>query len=169
MTENRDLPCPECDGIDRRELLRYVSLAPAAIAIGAAARPSTARAVGELAPMPREWKPGPAEALVKELFSGMDDAQKKAVCRPYNDPARLSVNPNKALDKTIGSIYTKTQQGVDPELYRPRAMSVGDDISWKQITLGGTWDASKSFDKTGANIFWATCWHIRSSRLRATT
>lgn len=32
-------------------------------------------------------------------------------------------------------------------------MSAGDDASWRQITRGGTWDASKSFDKTGANIF----------------
>jgi hypothetical protein len=151
MTDNRELNCPECDGMDRRELLRYVSLAPAAVAVGAALRPGTAKAGAELLPMPREWTPGPAEALVKELFAGMTEEQKKDVCRPYKDPARLSVNPNKALDKTIGSVYTKTQMELIERIVR--AMSVGDDISWKQITRGGTWDASKSFDKTGANIF----------------
>jgi len=151
MTENREPNCPECDGMDRRELLRYVSIAPVAIAAGASLRPGTARAAAELLPMPREWKPGPAEALVKELFSGMTEEQKKLVCRPYDNKDRLTVNPNHALDKTIGSVYTQTQQELIERIVR--AMSSGDDVSWKQITRGGTWDASKSFGNTGANIF----------------
>ena len=154
MSENREPNCPECDGVDRRELLRYVSIAPVAAAIGASVlRPATAFAAAspELAPMPREWKPGPAEALVKELFSGMSDDQKKKVCRPYDNKDRLTCNPNHALDKPIGEVYTKTQQELIEKILR--AMSSGDELSWKQITRGGTWDASKSFDRTGANIF----------------
>lgn len=41
-----------------------------------------------------------AEDLVKELFAGLTDNQKKAVVKPWNHPARKSVNPNRALDKT---------------------------------------------------------------------
>src|SRR5260221_14477118 len=108
MTESREPNCPECEGMDRRELLRYVSIAPAVIAAGAALRPGTAKA--ELLPMPREFKVSPAEALVKELYASMTDEQKKSVCGDYDNTARLSVNPNSALDKTIGSVYTKTQQ-----------------------------------------------------------
>ena len=151
MTETREPNCPECDGIDRRELLRYVSIAPAVIAAGAALKSGTARAAAEVLPMPREFKAGPAEALVKELYASMTDEQKKAVCRPYDNPARLSVNPNHALDKTIGSVYTKTQQELIERIVK--AISVGDDLSWKQISRGGTWDGSKSFGNTGANIF----------------
>ncbi len=46
MTENREMNCPECDGLDRRELLRYVSIAPAALAAGVALKSSVARAGG---------------------------------------------------------------------------------------------------------------------------
>jgi hypothetical protein len=150
MSDSREQNCPECDGIDRRELLRYVSIAPAAIAVGASLKPAVARAAEEVLPMPREWKP-PAEALVKELYTSMTDDQKKSVCRPYDNAARLSVNPNRALDKTIGTVYTKPQQELIERILRE--LSTGDDISWKQISRGGTWDASKTFGNTGANIF----------------
>jgi len=151
MTESREPNCPECDGIDRRELLRYVSIAPAALAAGVALKPATARAANEVLPMPREWKVGPAEALVKELYASMTDVQKKAACRPYDNPDRLTVNPNHALDKPIGAVYDKTQQELIERIVK--ALSTGDDVSWKQISRGGTWDGSKAFEKTGANIF----------------
>ncbi len=35
MSDSRDPNCPECVGFDRRELLRYVSIAPAVVAAGA--------------------------------------------------------------------------------------------------------------------------------------
>jgi len=149
MTESREPLCSECEGLDRRELLRYVSIAPVAVAAGAALKPSKASA--EMLPMPREYKAGPAEALVKELYAGMSEEQKKSICRPYDNAARLSVNPNRALDKTVGSVFDKTQQELIERIVK--AISAGDDLSWKQISRGGTWDASKTFANTGANIF----------------
>ena len=154
MTESREPNCPECVGIDRREMLRYVSIAPLAVAAtgGMTLLPRTARAAeNEVLPMPREWKPGPAEALARELYAGMSDKQKEAVCLPYDHAARLSVNPNKALNKTIGTVFDKKQEELLERIVR--AMSAGDDLSWKQITRGGTWDASKTFGNTGANFF----------------
>lgn len=151
MTETREPNCPECT-FDRRDLLRYVSIAPVLAAGGATLLTGKAKAANEMLPMPREYKAGPAEELVKELYSGMSDEQKKLICRPFDNPARLSVNPNHALDKTIGAVFTaKPQQELVERIVK--AMSAGDEASWKQITRAGTWDASKSFDKTGANIF----------------
>ena len=152
MIETRETNCPECVGIDRRELLRYASVAPVVAAVGGVTLlPRTARAAHEVLPMPREWKPGPAEALVKELYAGMTEDQKKAVCLPWNHAARLSVNPNRALNKTIGSVFTNTQSELIERIVK--GISSGDEAAWKQITRSGTWDASKSFANTGANIF----------------
>lgn len=148
MTETRESNCPECGIVDRRELLRYVSIAPAALAAGVSLKPQAIRAEEKPAPT---TKTKPAEELVKELYSTMTDEQKKSVCRPYDNSARLSVNPNSALDKQIGAVYTKQQQELIERILK--AMSAGDEASWKQITRGGTWDNSKSFERTGANIF----------------
>jgi len=153
MSEPRETNCTECAGIDRRELLRYVSIAPVAALAGTVAlRPGAAAgAENEVLPMPREYTPGPAENLVKELYAGMSDEQKKAVCLPFDHPSRLSVNPNHALNKTIGSVFNSKQSELIERIVK--ALSAGDDASWKQITRGGTWDASKSFGNTGANFF----------------
>jgi hypothetical protein len=91
-----------------------------------------------------------AEDLVKELFAGLTDTQKKAVVKPWNHRARKSVNPNRALDKTIGAVYTKEQQELVQKIVRAIA---SDDKGWHQISRAGTWDATKSFDRMGADIF----------------
>jgi len=147
MTENQN--CPECGTVDRRELLRYVSIAPAVLAVGAGT--ATIARAADAKPVASDRKIKPAEELVKELYSTMNDEQKKSVCRPYTDAARKSLNPNRALDKSIESVYTPQQQELIERILK--AMSAGDDQSWNQITRGGTWDNSKSFGKTGANIF----------------
>lgn len=149
MTETRQ-DCPECQTIDRRELLRYVSIAPAAVAV-AATLPGSARAEKEILPMPRVRSANPGGDLVKELFAGMSEQQKKDVVMPWDNAARLSVNPNRALGKTVGSVFDAKQQELIERIVK--SMSSGDEAAWKQITRGGTWDASKTFGNTGANIF----------------
>jgi len=155
MSDIRETNCPECNGVDRRELLRYISITPVAIAAASAVGMTTgsARAAesNELLPMPREFKAGPAEDLAKELYAGMSETQRKAVCLPFEDARRLSVNPNHALNKTVGSVFDAKQSELIERIVK--AMSLGDDVSWKQITRGGTWDASKTFGNTGANFF----------------
>jgi len=153
MSNFRESDCPECAGFDRRELLRYVSIAPLAVAAGGLAlRPGVANAEEiEVLPMPRLRTPGPAEDLAKELYAGMSDTQRKAVCMPFDSAQRLAVNPNHALNKTIGSVFDKKQIELIERIVK--SLSAGDDASWKQITRGGTWDASKTFENTGANFF----------------
>ncbi|MFL5343096.1 MAG: DUF3500 domain-containing protein [Gemmataceae bacterium] len=140
--------CPECDGFDRREFVRTLAVGGAALASGWATFlwPSALRAEK---PMPRTPNKA-AEDLVKELFAGLTDGQKKAVVKPWDHPARRSVNPNKALDQKIGAVYTKPQQELVERIVRAIA---SDEKGWNQITRGGTWDASRSFDQTGADIF----------------
>jgi hypothetical protein len=145
MKNSTSPACPECDGLDRREFIRSLALGGAALAAGSASMlvPGTARA------MPRVVNTV-AEDLVKELFAGLTDAQKKAVVKPWDHPARKSVNPNRALDKKIGAVYTKPQQQLVEKIVRAIA---SDDKGWHQVTRGGTWDGTKSFDRAGADIF----------------
>jgi uncharacterized protein DUF3500 len=143
-------PCPECDGLDRRDFVRTLAVGGAALAAGGTLlAPRFALAAGERGPMPRVVNTA-AEDLVKELYATLDADQKKAVCKPWNHPARKSVNPNKALDKKIGAVYTKPQQELLEKIVRAIA---SDDRGWHQITRNGTWDASKAFDNCGADIF----------------
>ena len=148
MKDFRSPACSECDGFDRRGFLRTLAVGGAALATGWTPMllPGTARADK---PMPRSPNPV-AEDLVKELFAGLTDTQKKAVVKPWDHAARRSVNPNKALDKKIGDVYSKTQQELVQQIVRAIA---SDDKGWNQITRDGTWDASRSFENTGADIF----------------
>ena len=151
MTENREVICPECAPVDRRDFVRYVSLGAAALTTGMTTLlPSVARAAAETLPMPRVRKSQLAEDLIKELFAGMSDDQKKKVAKPFDHPARLSVNPNRALDRKIGSVYSKTQVELIERIVR--AISGSDQGFW-QISRAGTWDQSMEFINTGADFF----------------
>jgi Protein of unknown function (DUF3500) len=138
--------CPECD-LDRRDFVRTLAVGGAALAAGGALAPRVL--AGERGPMPRVVNPA-AEGLVKELYAGLSADQKKAVVKPWTDARRLSVNPNRAMDKKIGAVYTKPQQELVERIVKAIA---SDDKGWHQITRAGTWDASKSFTETGADIF----------------
>ena len=140
--------CPDC-GLGRRDFVRTLAIGGAALAAGGTLAAPIVRAAGEIGPMPRVANTV-AEDLVKELFAGLDATQKMAVVKPWDHPARRSVNPNKALDKTLGKVFTKPQQDLIEKIVR--AIS-SDEKGWHQITRAGTWDASKTFDNCGADIF----------------
>jgi hypothetical protein len=141
--------CPECDGLDRRDFVRTLTVGGAALAAGGTLLAPRPAAAGERSPMPRVVNTV-AEDLVKELYAGLSADQKKAVVKPWADGRRLSVNPNRAMDKKIGAVYTKPQQELVERIVKAIA---SDDKGWHQITRAGTWDASKSFTETGADIF----------------
>jgi hypothetical protein len=139
--------CPECgdtvpaEPVDRRGFLRIVGGGAAALALS---RPSSGWA---------QEKPSntSAEDLIKELYTALTDDQKKLVVSAYTDPARLKIY-NKAIGKTIGEAYTKPQQELVERILR--AICSGEE-GWRQISRDGTWDASKSFENCGANLFGA--------------
>lgn len=149
MKDTFTLDCPECTGFDRRDFVRTLAVGGAALAAGGAVISPRNVFAGELGPMPRVVNTV-AEDLVKELYAGLDASQKKAIVKPWEHAARKSVNPNKALDKKIGAVLTKNQQELVERIVK--AMS-SDDKGWHQVSRAGTWDASKSFDNTGADIF----------------
>jgi hypothetical protein len=149
MQNHTSRPCPECDNLDRRGFIRTLALGGAALTAGSASMLLPASAWADTKPMPRVANPV-AEDLVKELFAGLTETQKKAVVKPWDHKARKSVNPNRALDKTIGAVYTKEQQELVQKIVRAIA---SDDEGWQQISRNGTWDATKSFDRVGADIF----------------
>jgi hypothetical protein len=149
MQKHTSPPCPECDNLDRRDFIRNLALGGAVLTAGSPSLLLAHSADGDKKPMPRVSNTV-AEDLVKELFAGLTDKQKKAVVKPWDHPARKSVNPNKALDKTIGAVYTKEQQDLVQKIVRAIA---ADDKGWHQVSRGGTWDATKRFDNMGADIF----------------
>lgn len=149
MKETPETNCPECTSFDRRDFVRAVAIGGAALATGGAVMAPRFAVAGETGPMPRVVNTV-AEELVKELYSTLKADQKKAVVKAWDSPARKSVNPNHALDKTVGAVYTQTQQEL---LIRIVKAISSDDKGWHQISRAGTWDASKSFDNTGADIF----------------
>ena len=135
--------CPECGEtvrMDRRGFLRSAGAGAAALALS--------RLPGASA---QESKPSDqtAEALIRELYSGLNADQKLAVVRPFHAPERLQYF-NAALGRKIGDTYTKPQQDLVGRILR--ALSSGEE-GWNQISRGGTWDASKAFENCGADLF----------------
>jgi hypothetical protein len=157
MAEIETPYCPECDeafdfpeppAVGRRDFIRAVGGAAAAVALtGAAAR----------AAAPAK-KPRPAEELVRELFAGLSDEQKKRVVLPFDHVAEpRTARPtrkgmyNAAINKVfIQDAYTRPQQELVERIVK--ALSSGDD-GYRQISRNGTWDATRSFGRCGALIF----------------
>lgn len=135
--------CPECretvpaEPFDRRAFLK---MAGGAAVAGAVALP---RVWGQEASNKR------AEDLIKELYSSLAEEQKADVVSPFDSPNRLKIY-NQALGKPIGKAYTKPQQELVSRILRAIC---SDEDGWKQISRGGTWDASKAFENCGANLF----------------
>ncbi|QVL30424.1 DUF3500 domain-containing protein [Telmatocola sphagniphila] len=137
------LNCPECVDLDRRDFVRLMGTGAAVLSgagLSLASEP-------EKLPMPQVIHP--AEELVKELFAGLSEDQKKNIQLPWNHEARGRMY-NKALGKPIKDVYTKPQQELVVRVLK--AMSSGEE-GYRQFSRDGTWDASKSFENCGANIF----------------
>ena len=134
--------CPECgdrvpaEPRSRRDFLRTAAAGAAALALARV-------------PAWAQEKDATAEALIKELYTGLTDDQKKAVIAPFDDAGRLKIY-NAALGKRIGDAYTKPQRELVMRILRALA---ADEKGWEQITRKGTWDASKDFEACGANLF----------------
>jgi len=144
MAKPQKRACPECgdtvpaEPIDRRSFLKVAGAGAAALALSRTA-------------WTQDTSNKTAEELIKELYTGLSDDQKKGVIHPIDDPARFKLY-NAALDpkKKIGDAYTKPQQELVGKILRSIASG---EAGWNQLSRGGTWDASKSFEACGANLF----------------
>lgn len=97
-------PCPDCDGVSRRDFLRSVGGAAAVVAAGglpifAMPRPASAAPTGT------------SESLVPQLYKSLTDAQKQAVCFGWDHPRRQMISNNwEIVPQKIGAFYTPEQQ-----------------------------------------------------------
>jgi hypothetical protein len=162
MSENLDQRCPECDaltpaeaGLDRRLFMKAVGGTAVTLA-GLEAVPSVA-AVARADEPATPAKAKPAEALVRELYTGLSEAQRRSVVLPWNhgatatEPAtRLRFYNSAALNRPIGNVYTPAQRDLIERIVR--SIASGED-GFAKLSRGGTWDNSGSLQNCGAAIF----------------
>ncbi len=161
MIEKTKVSCPDCDtmdGVGRREFLlaaggTAVTLAGLELVpkLAAAAQPTTSQPA-----QPRAARP--AEALVRELYDSLSDAQKQRVVYPWNHgaannmPATRLRTYNAAIfaNHNIGAVYSAAQKDLNERILRAIC---SDEEGHRRITRNGTFDGSQTFDRCGAYIF----------------
>jgi len=167
MSENRTPVCPECeDGIestlDRRNFIRVVGGTAAAVALGGTTIPATLARADEPKKVetPKESKNKATEELVKELFAGLKDDQKKNAVLEYDHKQKDAKYVtrhrmfNASLGSKISATYTKPQQELVEKILR--SLTSGTEEAWNCISrkeAGKSWDGSGEFGNCGAHIF----------------
>jgi hypothetical protein len=161
MSEQERIQCPECDaadGVGRREFLMTVGGTAVTLA-GLEVVPQVLQAQpGQPAAQPaRAAKP--AEALIRELYQGLTEAQRRRVVLPWNHTitvqnqqvtARLHMYNASLNQNNIGAVYTPAQQELNERILRAIC---SDEEGHRRITRNGTFDNSQSFQRCGAHIF----------------
>jgi hypothetical protein len=104
-------PCPDCDGggvVTRREFLKTAVTTVAA----------TAAAAPLILPTAASAKAARSETLVATLYKNLTDAQRKAVCFPFDHPLRSKVDNNWHItDKKLSEFFSKDQQAMVKEIF----------------------------------------------------
>jgi Protein of unknown function (DUF3500) len=163
MTEHETNPCPECespDGLGRRDFLMAVGGTAVTLA-GLEAGPQILKAQGPAAqPAAAPRAARPAEALIRELYQGLTDEQRRRVVYPWDHTTtvrnerhttRLGMyNSPIFSNHTIRAVYTRPQQELNERILR--AIS-SDEEGYRRVTRNGTFDASGAFASCGAYIF----------------
>ena len=163
MSDQERINCPDCDapdGVGRRDFLMAVGGTAVTLA-SLEAVPQILRAQNAPQPaqpvvQPRAAKP--AEALIRELYQGLTEAQKRRVVYAW-DHTRPNTQAHTRLgmynspifaNHTIGAVYTPAQQELNERILR--AIS-SDEEGYRRVTRNGTFDGSHSFGACGAYIF----------------
>lgn len=149
--------CPECEGLDRRDFVRALGGTAVSLAgLEAVARTpvlADAPATGAATPA-RNAKP--AEALIRELFGGLSDDQKRQVVYAWNHAPgnnRLPMRSrmvNAPFARRIGDAYTRPQQELVQRILR--SIASGEE-GYTKLTRNGTFDGSRNLQGCGAYIF----------------
>jgi len=106
-------PCPDCDGVSRRDVLKGLGGAALAAAAGVGAPFATPRAAAAPA------SAAGAESLVAQLYGTMTEEQKKAVCFGWDHPKRQMIANNwHIVPQTIGEFFTPEQQEVITAIFK---------------------------------------------------
>jgi len=151
MFETQKPYCPECndsEGLDRRGFIgTTVSGVVAVGALGSVPAALRAQNPAQPAPQPRPAKP--AEGLIRELYSTLNEEQRRAVVFPWDDARRRGMF-NAPFGANIARTYTAAQQELTQRILR--AISSGDE-GYTKLSRNGTFDGSGSFGGCGAYIF----------------
>ena len=160
MNEREQVECLDCEmahGLGRRDFLLATGGTAVTLA-GLELVPQVLKAQGQNpAPAaPRAAKP--AEALIRELFSGLTDAQKTRVVYAWNHGNANNATPyrlrmyNSAIfgQHKISDVYTPAQRELNARILRSIC---SDDEGHTRITRNGTFDGSRNFESCGAYIF----------------
>jgi hypothetical protein len=105
--------CPDCGdgaGVTRREFLAATVSGAAALSALPLAGSAAARAAAAA--------PASSETLVKTFYRNLTEAQRAAVCFPFEHPLRSKVDNNwQITDKKIGEFFTADQQAMIKEIF----------------------------------------------------
>jgi hypothetical protein len=161
-TNETEVSCLECeenelreDLVGRRNFLRLVGGGAAALATGGALTPRLMADQPAAKPAPGSR---PAEALIRELYEGLTEAQRRAVVYPWNHgagqgqlPVRLRMT-NNAYGQRIGQALTAPQR----ELVQRITRSIcADEEGFRRIATVIERDSfgGSGWQGIGANIF----------------
>jgi hypothetical protein len=131
-------PCPDCDGggvVSRREFLKTTVTTVAATAAAPLLLPGGAEGAAARAAR--------SETLVATLHKSLSEAQRQAVCFPFEHPLRSKVDNNWHItDRKIAEFFTKDQQAMIKEiflgLHRPEyAQTVYNQVEHDGGNAGG--------------------------------
>jgi hypothetical protein len=101
-------PCPDCDGLSRRDFLKTSLGAAAAISSAGLVLPSTVRAAAG----------AKSETLVGTLYKSFTEAQRTALCFAWDNPLRTEVDNNwHVTDQHIGKFLTADQNQMVKEIF----------------------------------------------------
>lgn len=163
MNEQEKAQCPECEsleGVDRRNFLMTVGGTAVTLA-SLEAVPQTQKLLSAQQ-APQAGQPArnvkPAEALVRELYQGLTEDQRRQVVLPWNHGGENNATPTRKRmynapifgNRNIGAVYTPAQQELNERIIRSIC---SDDEGYRRISRNGTWDGSRSFAACGAYIF----------------
>lgn len=164
MSELKQNYCPECqteveslEPVHRRDFIRTVAGGAATLAAVSGAAGTAAVANASFPPPAATNNARPAEAMIRELYSGLSAQQRQQVVYPWdhrqgnNMPTRLRMY-NAAIfpNARIGQAYTPAQRDLVNQILR--AISSGEQ-GYQQLTRDGTFDNSGSLQNCGAYIF----------------
>jgi hypothetical protein len=152
------IACPQCDDIGenggllaRRNFLRLVG---GGAALAAANCWSPLRAADVVAPAAKAA--GPAEALVREFYDGLTEAQRKIIVLPWDHRAKEGAQLtrlgmyNRAISQPVSRVLEPNQRELVQKIVRNIC---SDDEGFKRISTVVTRDTGGGWNNIGANVF----------------
>jgi hypothetical protein len=112
MPDQHRPPCPDCDGLTRRDFIRTVG--GAAVVAAAGSLPLFATPIARAAAP----EPGGAETLVKTLYDSLTEKQRSVICKAWSDPLRSKVDNNWNITPMQIKTFTPDQQEMIRQIFR---------------------------------------------------